>query len=178
MRYMITGKNLEITPSLQEKVEQKLKKIERYLYDDTEVHVTMSLQKDIHRIEVTVPLRDTVIRCEQQSHDMYTTIDMIADKMERQCRRYKNKRVDRYQARGAAPVDFAATEAPVEDDVKELKIDKVKQFTMKPMDPEEACFEMELTDHDFYMFLNAETNEINVVYRRKNGSYGLIEPKE
>ena len=175
MRYIITGKNLEVTQNLQETVEEKLKKLERYLYDDTEVHVKLSVQKGIHRIEATIPIRDTCIRSEQESHDMYTTIDQIAETLERQCRRYKNKKVDRYHDRKGAP-DVQAVEEPVVENEDEIRIEKVKQFAVKPMTPEDACFEMDLTDHSFYVFRNSETNEVNVVYRRKGGSYGLIEP--
>lgn len=180
MRYTITGKNLEITPNLQTTIEEKLKKLERYLYDDTEAHVKLSIQKGWHRMEVTIPMRENVIRSEQQSHDMYTTIDQVADALERQCRRYKNKKVDRYQHKLGQPAPAPAAaeeEAPEEDG--QIQIQKVKRFAVKPMTPEDACFEMELSDHhNFYVFRNSETNEVNVVYKRNDGAFGLIEPLE
>lgn len=177
MRYNITGKNLEVTPNLQTTIEEKLKKLERYLYDDTEVHVKLAVQKGWHRMEVTIPIRDTVIRSEQQSHDMYTTIDQVADALERQCRRYKNKKVDRYQGKLGQPAPAPAPAEEVPEEEEGLHIQKVKRFAVKPLTPEDACFEMELTDHhNFYVFRNAETNEVNVVYKRNDGSFGLIEP--
>ena len=117
-----------------------------------------------------------VIRAEQESNDMYVSIDLVEEVIERQLRKYKNKLVAREQEGGNFKQEFFDAEDNIEDD-GEIKIVRTKKFGFKPMYPEDACVQMELLGHDFYVFCNAESDEVNVVYRRKNGTFGLIEPE-
>ena len=174
MNLVISGKNIDITEGLRAAVEEKIGKLERYFNDSTEVHVTLSTEKNRQKIEVTVPMKGTIIRAEETSTDMYVSIDLVEEIIERQLQKYKNKIVDKKQAAVAFSDLFINEEYDSND---EVDIVKVKKFAMKPMDPEEACVQMELLGHNFFMFLNADTNEVNVVYKRKGNSYGLIEPE-
>ena len=176
MKFIIIGKNIDVTTGLREAVESKLGKLERYFTPDTEIHVTLSVQKERQKIEVTIPVKGTIIRSEQVSDDMYVSIDLVEEVIERQLRKYKNKLVARHQEGGGFKKEFCDSENAVGDD-NEIKIVRTKKFGFKPMYPEDACVQMELLGHDFYVFCNAETDEVNVVYRRKNGSFGLIEPE-
>ena len=176
MRYTISGKNINITPGLKDAVESKLGKLERYFSPDTEVQVTLSVEKGRQKIEVTIPVKGSIIRAEESSNDMYVSIDLVEEIIERQIRRYRKKLIDKKQAAQSFSQLFIeeAEEAEAEE---AISIVKTKRFGMKPMFPEDACVEMELLGHNFYMFLNAETDQVNVVYKRKNHTYGLIEPE-
>ena len=176
MRYTISGKNINITPGLKDAVESKLGKLERYFSPDTEVQVTLSVEKGRQKIEVTIPVKGSIIRAEQDSSDMYVSVDLVEEIIERQIRRYRKKLIDKKQAAQSFSQLFIeeAEEAEAEE---AINIVKTKRFGMKPMFPEDACVEMELLGHNFYMFLNAETDQVNVVYKRKNHTYGLIEPE-
>lgn len=176
MKYIIIGKNIDVTPGLREAVEHKLGKLERYFTPDTEIHVTLSVQKEHQKIEVTIPVKGGIIRSEQVSSDMYVSIDLVEEVIERQLRKYKNKLIARHQDGGNFKQEFFDTADGVDED-NEIKIVRTKKFGFKPMYPEDACVQMELLGHDFYVFCNAETDEVNVVYRRKNGTFGLIEPE-
>ena len=174
MRYTISGKNINITPGLKDAVESKLGKLERYFSPDTEVQVTLSVEKGRQKIEVTIPVKGSIIRAEQDSSDMYVSVDLVEEIIERQIKKYKTKIVDKKQSALAFSEAFLQEEAEQEETVN---IVKTKRFAMKQMDAEEACVQMELLGHNFFMFLNADTNEVNVVYKRKGNSYGLIEPE-
>ena len=174
MRIKITGRNIELTEGLKAAVEDKLNKLEKYFTPDTEVNVTLSVEKERQKVEVTIPMKGNIVRAEQTSDDMYVSIDLVEEIIERQLRKYKNKIVDRQQA--AASLSKAFVEEEIEDD-DEIKIIRSKRFAMKPMDPEEACVQMELLGHDFYVFRNAISDEVNVVYKRKDHTFGLIEPE-
>ena len=174
MRFTISGKNIDITPGLKDAVESKLGKLERYFSPDTEVQVTMSVEKGRQKIEVTIPVKGNTIRAEQDSDDMYVSIDLVEEIIERQIKKYKSKIVDKKQSALSFSDAFLQEEAESEESIN---IVKTKRFAMKPMDPEEACIQMELLGHNFFMFLNAETDQVNVVYKRKANSYGLIEPE-
>lgn len=174
MNYTVSGKNIEVTNGLREAVVDKLSKLERYFTPDTEVNVTLSVEKERQRIEVTIPIKGTIIRAEQVSSDMYASIDLVEAVLERQLRKYKNKIVDQKQSAKALSQVFLDEETSEED---EIKIVRSKKFAIKPMDIEEACVQMELLGHDFFVFRNAETDEVNVVYKRKGNTYGLIEPE-
>ena len=174
MRYVISGKNIDVTEGLRTAITDKLGKLERYFTPDTEVHVTLSVEKERQKIEVTIPVKGTVIRSEQVSNDMYVSIDLVEEVIERQLRKYKNKIVQREQGGGSFRQEFIDKE--VEDE--EVRIIRTKQFDMKPMYPEDACVQMEMLGHSFYVFVNAETEQINVVYKRKGNTYGLIEPEQ
>lgn len=174
MRYTITGRNIDVTPGLKAAIEEKIGKLDRYFNPDTEVAVTLSVQKDKQKIEVTIPVKGNIIRAEESSNDMYVSIDLVEEVIERQMKKYKNKLIDKKQAAQSFSSLFINEESDAEE---EIQIVKTKRFAMKPMDPEEACIQMELLRHDFYVFLNSETEEVNVVYKRKGGTYGLIEPE-
>ena len=176
MKFIIIGKNIDVTLGLREAVESKLGKLERYFTPNTEIHVTLSVQKGHKKNEVTIPVKGGMVRSEQESSDMYVSIDLVEEVIERQLRKYKNKLVAREQDGGNFKQEFFESEDTVEDD-GEIKIVRTKKFGFKPMYPEDACVQMELLGHDFYVFCNAETDEVNVVYRRKNGAFGLIEPE-
>jgi len=175
MRYTIIGKNIEVTEGLKAAVQDKIGKLERYFDSDTEIHVTLAVEKESQKIEVTIPVKGTIIRAEQESSDMYVSIDLVEEIIERQLKRYKNKLIDAQQDAGFSKL--LAEEEAIEDD--SIEITRVKRFAMKPMDVEEACVQMELLGHSFYVFRNAETDEVNVVYKRKGkgNTYGLIEPE-
>ncbi len=174
MRYVITGRNIEVTSALKAAVEEKIGKLERYFTPDTEVIVTLSVQKDRQKIEITIPMKGNIIRAEESSSDMYVSIDLVEEIIERQIKKYKKKLIDKKQSALSFSEAFMQEEYEMDD---EVRIVKTKKFGMKPMDPEEACVQMELLDHSFYVFLNSETDEVNVVYKRKGNTYGLIEPE-
>lgn len=174
MKCIIVGRNIDVTPGLKAAVEDKIGKLDKYFNPETEVHVTLSVEKDRQKIEVTIPVKGTIIRSEQVSNDMYVSIDLVEEIIERQLKKYKNKIVDKKQTAS----DFS--QAYVDNDYmdeEEIKIVRSKKFDIKPMYPEDACIQMELLGHSFFVFCNAETDQVNVVYKRKGDTYGLIEPE-
>lgn len=182
MKFIISGKNIEVTTGLKDAVEQKLGKLERYFTPETEIIVTLSVEKERQKIEVTIPVKGNIIRSEQTSNDMYVSIDLVEEIIERQLRKYKNKLVARSQGHLTAASGnsfkkefFESEETADEDD--EIRIVRTKKFGVKPMYPEDACLQMDLLGHNFFVFCNAETEEVNVVYKRKDGAFGLIEPE-
>ena len=174
MKITISGKNIDVTEGLKAAVNEKLGKLEKYFTPDTNVIVTLSVEKERQKIEVTIPVKGNIIRSEQVSNDMYVSIDLVEEVIERQLRKYKNKIVDKQQS--AANFQKAYLDKDYEED-EEVKIIRTKKFDIKPMYPEDACVQMELLGHNFFVFLNSETEQVNVVYKRKNGTYGLIEPE-
>ena len=175
MRFIITGRNIEVTDGLRTAIEEKLGKLDRFFSPNTEVTVTLSVERERQKIEVTIPVRGNIVRSEQVSSDMYVSIDLVQEVLERQLKKYKSKILDKKQL----AEDLFAFE-PEEKEFSEepdVKIIRTKRFAIKPMDPEEACIQMELLGHNFYVFFNAETEEVNVVYKRKGSTYGLIEPE-
>ena len=174
MKFIIIGRNIDVTEGLKSAVQEKLGKLERYFTPETEIHVTLSVEKERQKIEVTIPVKGTIIRSEQVSNDMYVSIDLVEEVIERQLRKYKTKIVNQQQAGGNFQKEFVEDEF-LEDE--EVKIIRTKKFGIKPMYPEDACVQMELLGHNFYVFRNAETDEVNVVYKRKGNTYGLIEPE-
>ena len=174
MRYTISGKNIEVTEALKNIVMDKLGKLERYFTPETEIIVTMSVEKERQKIEVTIPVKGSIIRSEQTSNDMYVSIDLVEEVIERQLKKYKNKITDKHQAGGNFQQAFLEKEYPEEE---EVRIVRTKKFDIKPMYPEDACIQMELLGHNFFVFFNAETEQVNVVYKRKGNTYGLIEPE-
>ena len=175
MKFIISGKNITVSQGLKTAVEDKLGKLERYFTPDTEVVVTLSVEKERQKIEVTIPMKGNIIRSEQVSNDMYVSIDLVEEVIERQLRKYKNKIVDKQQA--AANFQKEYLDKDYEED-EEVKIIRTKKFDIKPMYPEDACVQMELLGHNFFVFCNAETDQVNVVYKRKGNTYGLIEPED
>ena len=175
MKITISGKNIDVTDGLRTAVQDKIGKLERYFMPETEVQVTLSVEKDRQKIEVTIPVKGNIIRSEQVSSDMYVSIDLVEEVIERQLKKYKNKLVDQQQASSFFKQEYI--EKDYMDD-EEVKIIRTKRFDIKPMYPEDACVKMELLGHSFYVFCNAETEQVNVVYKRKGNTYGLIEPEE
>lgn len=175
MKFTISGKNIAVTEGLKTAIEDKLGKLERYFTPETEIIVTLSVEKERQKIEVTIPVRGSLIRSEQVSNDMYVSIDLVEEVIERQLRKYKNKIVDRKQSSESFQPAYLEREY-AEDE--EVNIIRTKKFDVKPMYPEDACVQMELLGHNFFVFVNAETDQVNVVYKRKGNTYGLIEPEE
>ena len=185
MKILFTGKHVEVTPALKQYAETKMGKLSRFFDHVQEIHVTESIQRNQHVIEVMLKADGTLIRAEERTPDMYTSIDLVVDKLERQLNRYKNRFITRtreslggHKTAEVVPTGeaSAASTIPLPDDEPMPTIVRTKRFALKPMDPEEAAMEMELIGHDFYVFRNAENDEVNVIYKRRNGNYGLIEP--
>lgn len=171
MKIQVKGKNIEVTNALRETIEKKLSKVDRYFKSDVIAHVTLSVQKNNQIIEVTIPFNGVILRGEESSQDMYASIDKVSDILERQIRKQKTKLERR---KTGDSLKFQAIESYKEVEEEESKIVKVKRFAVKPMSPEEAVLQMELVGHSFFAFRNADDEEINVVYKRKDGNYGLI----
>ncbi len=174
MKFIISGKNIDVTEGLKAAVNEKIGKLEKYFTEDTEIFVTLSTEKERQKIEVTIPMKGNIVRAEQESNDMYVSIDLVEEIIERQLRKYKTKLLVKQQA--AVNLNKEFIDEDVDDD-EEIKIIRTKRFAVKPMDAEEACVQMELLGHNFFVFRNAETDEVNVVYKRKSNTYGLIEPE-
>jgi putative sigma-54 modulation protein len=176
MQLHVKGKNVEVSDSVRQYAQQKLRKLERFLQDSTRVELELSVERnpsiaDNHVAEATIWTKGPVLRARESSSDAKASIDQLVDKLERQVKRYREKR-RRRPARGDEPVLDGA--APTDS---QPAIVKVKQFAVKPMAPEEAVLQLELVGHDFFVFRNSESNDVNVVYRRRDGNYGLIEPQ-
>jgi len=183
MQIIFTGKHLDFTPALREHAEAKLKKLERYFDQVQEVHLVESILRNQHIVEVTLNANGTVIRAEERSPDMYTSMDLVIDKLERQLIRYKDRFMTRKRdaLEGHKPEEvlaaaFAEEPEPRRAAAEEALIVRTKRFAVKPMAPEEAAMEMELIGHDFFVFRNSESDEVNVIYKRRDGNYGLIDP--
>lgn len=178
MNYIISGKNINITEGLKSAIYDRFQKLEKYFTDDTDMTITLSVEKDRQTVEATIPVRGSVIRSEQTSSDMYVSIDLAAEVIERQLKKYRNKLITRKQSIPAFSTIFLEDNdiSDIPDD-NDIKIVKEKRIAVKPLLPEDACLEMELLGHSFYVFINADTNQVNVVYKRKSNTYGLIEPE-
>jgi len=176
MQITIAARNLELTPALRRYTERKLKKLEKYLDSITSAHVILSIEKYRHIVEVTLRARDITIRGEEATEDLYSSVDLVMDKLERQLRRYK-ERISAHQGRGQRIASSArrSMEAPFLEE--EPRVVKVKRFPVKPLSLEEAIIHMDLLGHNFFVFRNAENEEVNVLYRRRDGNLGLIEPE-
>jgi ribosome hibernation promoting factor len=180
MRLQVKGRNLEISEQIRSYAEEKMGKLDRLVSDPTRVELELAVEKnpsiaDNHVAEATVWTKGPVLRARETSSDMKASIDQLVAKLERQVKRYREKRriAPRRHARdGGVPAEPEPLEAPEDD----TTIVKTKQFSMSPLSPEEAVLQLELVGHDFFVFRNAETEVINVVYRRRDGDYGLIEP--
>ena len=178
MRISISAKNLEISDYLRELVEKKVSKLERYFPQDTVVQVTLSVERNRHIVEVTIPYDGGLIRAEEVTGDMYASIDNVLDKLEKQILRHRT-RLEKSLRSGAFKYEQPLYSSSYDefDEEDGPRIVRVKRFNIKPMDEQEAMLQAELLSHSFYVFLNAETNAINVLYKRKDGNYGLIEPE-
>ena len=173
MKINVSGKNFNVTKALKDYAEKKVGKLERFFDTQVEAQVTLSVEKDRHIVEVTMPINGMLLRGETATNDMYSSIDLVVDKLEKQIGKYKTKIAKSIRKN---PFKYNNIEQDAAEDV-EPKIVKVKRFPLKPMDLDEAVMQMELLGHDFFVFSNAETDQVNVVYKRRDGNYGLIEPE-
>lgn len=181
MEVKIRGRNIEVTPRLQEYVEKKIGKLDRYLPTIDEAHMELAVEKtrsaqDRQVAQLTIRSKGALLRAEERNHDLYTAIDAVLDKMYRQIGRYKGKHQDRVRP-GAVEPEGEEQPASTEADNTTGRIVRTKSFRMVSINPEEAIEQMELLGHDFYVFFNAEAGAINVLYRRQDGNYGLIQPE-
>ncbi|MBI2458876.1 MAG: ribosome-associated translation inhibitor RaiA [candidate division NC10 bacterium] len=174
MQFSVTGRNLDITLALRGYAEEKLSRLTRYLEPIVAMHVVLSVAKHRQIAEVTLRVRDLTIRAEEESDDMYSSLDLVAEKLERQILRYK-ERIAAHATRGSNRGGRAGLAASVAEE--EPRVVKTKRFAVKPAGVDEAILQMNLLGHSFYVFRNALTEEVNVVYRRRDGHYGLIEPE-
>ncbi|MDB4866604.1 MAG: raiA [Cohnella sp.] len=187
MQFNIRGQRMEVTDALRDYVGKKLSRLERYFEapPQSDVQVTLAVTKGQHAIEVTIPLPGAMLRAEEKRDDMYASIDFVVDKLERQIRKHKTKLNRKFRHEGtarlfkeeAAAGGHSVTTLTYEDE-DELELVRTKRFNMKPMDVEEAILQMNMVGHNFYVFANTDTKEVNVVYRRSDGKYGLIETAE
>ena len=176
MKLNFTGKNMEITDALRDVTAKKLGKLGKYFQRDIEGNVTFSSEKNRKIIEVTINLPGTIIRAEESTEDMYASIDRAVDVLERQIRKHKTKLQKRYQNNETIRFENVIP-LPREDDYEKPRLVKRKKFGLKPMSSEEAILQMELLRHNFFVFLDSDSEGIHVVYKRKDGNYGLIEPE-
>jgi len=169
---------MEVTPALQDYLEKRLGKLEKYFESDIEANITMSIARESHIVEVTISIDGLLLRGEEVSPDMYASVDSVVDKLERQIHKHKTKINRKLRQQGVKELSEQLAPAPVEEEEEETEpgIVRTKRFVMKPMQVEEAILQMDLLGHSFFVFNNAETEELNVIYKRKDGNYGLIEP--
>ncbi|HHV47306.1 MAG TPA: ribosome-associated translation inhibitor RaiA [Tissierellia bacterium] len=170
-----TGKNVEVTDALKDVTNKKLKRLDKYFQKDVVGNVVYSVERNWKIIEITINLPGTILRVEESSDDMYTSIDKAVDVLERQIRKYKTRLQKRNQT--GETIRFENVIPLKENEDEKPKIVKTKRFGMKPMSVEEAVLQMELLRHNFFVFMNADSEEVSVVYKRKDGNYGLIEPE-
>jgi putative sigma-54 modulation protein len=173
MNIIISGKNIEVTEALKERAKKKISKLDKFFSNDTEAHVTLSVQIVRQTAEVTISFNGIVLRAEESNEDMYTSIDKTVDLLERQIRKNKTRLERRLHDNDFRIENFKFSEEVPEE--KEFKVVRSKRFAIKPMDVEEAILQMNLLGHEFFMFFNSESKQVNVVYKRKDGNYGLIE---
>ena len=170
----VIAKNIELTQALKDIVQKKISKLEKYFDVEVDAKATLSVQKNIQKIEVTIPFNGVILRCEESTDDMYKSIDLVEDKLERQIRKQKTKLSRKHNG----SVRFAAIEeSAAGQEEEEGSLVKVKKFGVKPMNSEEAILQMDLLGHNFFVYQDAESSKVNVVYKRKDGNYGLLEPE-
>lgn len=186
MKFHVRGSNIEVTDALRDYVEKKLSRLKRYFHstDQTDAHISLTVLKDGHKVEVTIGFPNYMVRAEEQTEDMYASIDLVLQKLERQIRKYKTK-VNRKSRQAEnhlrsqleEAVNATAASTAVLEEEDEIEIVRTKRFNLKPMDVEEAILQMEMLGHNFFVFSQADTQEVSVVYRRKDGKYGVISPE-
>ncbi len=175
MQIALRGKNVQVTPAMREYVEKKVGKIEKYFDNLASAQVTLGVEKDRRIVEVTIPVNGIILRGEEATGDMYSSIDLVVDKLEKQVEKYRTQIYRKFRREGLRPP--TPEESHGEDADEPFRVVRTKHFTMKPMAIDEAIMQMNLVGHDFFVFANAETEKVNVVYRRRDGDYGLIEPE-
>ncbi len=172
MNIIVNGRHLEVTPALKNYAEKKINRFDRYLSNISEAVVTLSVEKYRHKVEVLLKVNGVLIQAEGITGDVYSSIDEVTEKLDRQIKKYKDKLVSRRKTEGKAGTESVEGAAPLEAG----RIIKNKRFELKPMSPDEAAMQMELLDKDFFVFTNDNSGAINVIYRRRDGNFGLIEP--
>lgn len=183
MNFSIRGDRIEVTEALREYVEKKLGRLERYFEapPTSEVNVKLSVIREKQNVEVTIPLTGVLLRAEEKSDDMYASIDLVVDKLERQIRKYKtkvNRKVRQEVGYKNLFKDDVVTPVHLLEEEDEYEVVRTKRFTLKPMDVEEAILQMNMVGHSFFVFANSDSSQVNVVYKRADGKYGLIEPAQ
>ena len=178
MKVTVIAKNIELTPALKEMVEKKISKLEKYFGPNVEARATLSVQKNRQRVEVTIPFNGVILRGEEVTDDMYKSIDLVEEKLVRQIRKQRTKLSRKNNSGSLRYPEFNSLEFKNEDtDEDTSRIVKTKSFNVKPMSADEAVLQMELLGHSFFVYQDAYTNNVSVVYKRKDGNYGLIEPE-
>ena len=180
LNFNIRGENIEVTPAIRDHVESKIEKVERYFNGDVNANANVNLKVNNGKakVEVTIPMKNLTLRAEERHDDMYAAVDLIVDKLERQIRKHKTKVNRKFRDREGAGLYFAAAshaEPTTESGEEEYTIVRTKQFDLKPMDQEEAILQMNMLGHDFYIYTDAESDSTSIVYKRRDGKYGLIE---
>jgi len=179
MIYNIRGQHVEVTAALKDYAEKKLSRLEKYFDPSitSEVNATLSVTKGQHIVEVTIPISGMFLRAEERSTDMYASIDLVVDKLERQIRKHKTKLNRKIRQSGGSKeiLQPQSSAVSVLDEEEEFELVRTKRFTFKPMDVEEAILQMNMLGHSFFVFSNADSKSVNVVYKRSDGKYGLIE---
>ncbi|HBJ1652207.1 ribosome-associated translation inhibitor RaiA [Clostridium botulinum] len=175
MKVIVIAKNIELTNALREMVEKKISKLGKYFNSDIEAKATLSVQRNRQIVEVMIPFNGVVLRGEEANEDMYRAIDLVAEKLERQIRKQKTK-LSRKKS-GSLKFGEIVDLSPVAIDEEEAKLVKRKRFGVKPMDIDEAILQMELVGHNFFVYQDVDSNKINVIYKRKDGDYGLLDPE-
>ena len=182
MKFTFTGKNLVVSQNMKDQAQKKIERLERLFPENAEVVVTFSVVKNDNKVEVSVPLSKRILRAEVTSADMLSAIDGAVDILDKQMIKYKRRLADKARRDNSFKEEFKAfnlsEQDPAPSDHDEIKIERTKHFPLKPMDPEEAVMSMEMLGHTFYVFRNSRTEDINVVYKRKDGAYGLIDPND
>ncbi|WP_128895277.1 ribosome hibernation-promoting factor, HPF/YfiA family [Longirhabdus pacifica] len=184
MNFHVRGNQIEVTEALKDYVEKKIGKLEKYFDTppESDAHVTLTVVKDLHNVEVTIPLQNVLLRAEVRGEDMYASIDLAVDKLERQIRKHKtklNRKVRQKSGlKGLFKENGITTSAYSEVEEDDLTVVRTKRHLLKPMDVEEAILQMNMVGHNFFVFSNMNTEEVNVVYKRNDGKYGLIEPAQ
>ena len=174
MNVNVRGKNIVVTPALKEYVEKKITKITRQFKTVGDISAVLKVEKGNHIVEITVPASGILIRAQETRKDMYSSIDLVVEKIERQVHKYKTRLAKRKYSNFVEPVPVTEVEAAPDD---EFKIIKNTKFSMNPMTAEEAILQMNLLDHDFFVYFDPDYGGVNVVYRRKDGNYGLLQPE-
>ncbi|MBM6616312.1 ribosome hibernation-promoting factor, HPF/YfiA family [Bacillus suaedaesalsae] len=182
MDFNIRGENIEVTPAIRDYVEQKVGKLDKYFSEglNSQVNVNLKVYHNKQKIEVTIPMSNMTLRAEESHNDLYAAIDLVVDKLERQIRKHKTKVNRKFRDQGSVKLNFVNGVEPKgtyqDEDDDELEVVRTKRFDLKPMDNEEAILQMNLLGHNFFVYTNASTNNTNVVYKRKDGKYAVIEP--
>jgi putative sigma-54 modulation protein len=170
MKVIVTGRHIEVTPALKDYADKKIARFERYLSNISEAVVTLGVEKYRHKVEVLLKVNGVLIQAEGITGDVYSSIDEVVEKLERQIKKYKEKLVSHRKSEGKSGIEES------EEAADTGRIIKNKRFELKPMSPDEAAMQMELLDKDFFVFTNDKSGDINVIYRRKDSNFGLIEP--